>query len=75
MLTSGILRPTKFLPGITDRAAEEKARGEHFAEAAQYAAYYDRLTADPVLHCGASSRYTGWRQMEALGLMSRGGWI
>jgi Glycosyl transferase family 2 len=74
-LTSGVLLHTKFLPGITERSAEEKARGEHFADAAQYAAYYDRLTADPVLHCDASTRYTGWRQMEALGLMSRGGWI
>jgi Glycosyl transferase family 2 len=74
-LTSGVLLHTKFLPWITDRAAEEKLRGEHFAEAAQYAAYYDRLTADPVLHCAASTRYTGWRQLEALGLMSRGGWI
>jgi hypothetical protein len=74
-LTSGVLLHTKFLPGITDRSAEEKARGEHFADAAQYAAYYDRLSADPVLHTRASTRYTGWRQMEALGLMSRGGWI
>jgi hypothetical protein len=74
-LTSGVLLHTKFLPGITDRSAEEKTRGEHFGDAAQYAAYYDRLTADPVLHCDASTRYTGWRQLEALGLMSRGGWI
>jgi Glycosyl transferase family 2 len=74
-LTSGVLLHTKFLPGITDRSAIEKTRGEHFADASQYAAYYDRLTADPVLHCAASTRYTGWRQMEALGLMSRGGWI
>jgi glycosyltransferase involved in cell wall biosynthesis len=74
-LTSGVLLHTKFLPGITDRSAEEKARGEHFANAAQYAAYYDRLATDPVLHCDASTRYTGWRQLEALGLMSRGGWI
>ena len=74
-LTSGLLLHTKFLPEITDRSAEEKARGEHFADAAQYAAYYDRLTTDPVLHTRASTRYTGWRQMEALGLMSRGGWI
>ena len=50
-LTSGVLLHTKFLTGITDRSAEEKARGEHFGDAAQYAAYYDRLTADPVLHC------------------------
>jgi Glycosyl transferase family 2 len=74
-LTSGVLLHTKFLPGITERSVEEKARGEHFADAAQYAAYYDRLTDDPVLHTATSTRYTGWRQMEALGLMSRGGWI
>ncbi len=74
-ITSGVILHTKFLPGITERSAEEKARGEHFADAAQYAAYYDRLTADPILHTPASTRYTGWRQMEALGLMSRGGWI
>jgi hypothetical protein len=75
MLTSGVLLHTKFLPGIVDRSREEKARGEHFADGAQYASYYDRLTADPVLHSPASTRYTGWRQLEALGLMSRGGWV
>jgi hypothetical protein len=74
-LTSGALLHSKFLPGIIERSAEEKARGEHFADGAQYAAYYDRLTADPVLHCPASRRYTGWRQLEALGLLSRGGWV
>jgi glycosyltransferase involved in cell wall biosynthesis len=74
-LTSGVLLHTKFLPGIVDRSAEEKSRGEHFADGAQYASYYDRLTADPVLHTPASTRYTGWRQLEALGLMSRGGWV
>lgn len=74
-LTSGVLLHTKFLPGIIERSAEEKARGEHFAEGAQYAAYYDRLTEDPVLHTPVSRRYTGWRQLEALGLMSRGGWV
>ncbi len=74
-LTSGVLLHTKFLPEVTQRAAEEKVRGEHFGNSVQYAAYYDRLTADPVLLCAASTRYTGWRQLEALGLMSRGGWI
>jgi glycosyltransferase involved in cell wall biosynthesis len=72
---SGVLLHTKFLPSIIDRSREEKARGEHFADGAQYQAYYDQLTHNPVLHCGASSRYTGWRQLEALGLMSRGGWL
>lgn len=74
-LTSGVLLHTKFLPGITERSAEEKVRAEHFGDASQYSAYYDRLTADPVLHTRASTRYTGWRQLEALGLMSRGGWV
>ncbi|HOZ33023.1 MAG TPA: glycosyltransferase family 2 protein [Tabrizicola sp.] len=74
-LTSAVLLHTKFLPGIIDRSAEEKARGEHFADGAQYASYYDRLTADPVLRTSTSSRYTGWRQLEALGLLSRGGWV
>ena len=74
MLTSGVLLHTKFLPGIVERSAEEKLRGEHFADGAQYAGYYDRLTADPVLKGPASVRYTGWRQLEALGLMARGGW-
>ncbi len=73
--TSGVLLHTKFLPSIIDRSREEKHRAEHFADGAQYQAYYDHLTRNPVLHCDTSSRYTGWRQMEALGLMSRGGWV
>lgn len=73
--TSGVLLHTKFLPEIVDRSREEKGRGEHFADGAQYAAYYDRLVDDPVLHCPASRRFSGWRQLEALGLMSRGGWV
>jgi glycosyltransferase involved in cell wall biosynthesis len=72
---SGVLLHTKFLPSIIDRSREEKARGEHFANGAHYAAYYDRLIENPTLHCAASARFTGWRQMEALGLMSRGGWV
>lgn len=72
---SGVLLHTKFLSTIVERSRVEQARKEHFADAAQYEAYYDRLTADPVLHCKASTRFTGWRQMEAMGLMSRGGWF
>lgn len=74
-LTSGVLLHTKFLHEIVERSQEEKQRGEHFGDAAQYAAYYDRLSDDPILHWARSTRYTGWRQLEALGLMSRGGWI
>ena len=72
---SGVLLHTKFLPTIIERSRVERTRKEHFADASQYEAYYDRLSSDPVLHCAASTRFTGWRQMEALGLMSRGGWL
>ena len=72
---SGVLLHSKFMPGIVAHSATERLRREHFADADQYGAYYDRLIADPVLHSPASTRFTGWRQMEAMGLMSRGGWI
>lgn len=73
--TSGVLLHSKFLPAAVDRSLEEKARREHFANGALYDAYYDALAANPDLWCAASSRLTGWRQLEAMGLMSRGGWV
>lgn len=72
---SGVLLHTKFLDSIVERSAEEKRRGEHFANSSLYASYYDALTKDPTLWCKYSTRFTGWRQLEAMGLMSRGGWI
>jgi glycosyltransferase involved in cell wall biosynthesis len=72
---SGVLLHTKFLPEVVAKSAEEKARREHFANSALYDSYYDRLIAAPTLWCAASRRYSGWRQLEAEGLMSRGGWV
>lgn len=72
---SGVLLHTKFLHVIAEKSAEERVRGQHFADPARHAAYYDALIEGPVLHCSASRRYHGWRQLEALGLMSRGGWV
>ena len=74
-MTSGALLHTKFLPAIVEKSAEEKDRRQHFADPRRFGSYYDGLIADPVLHCDASRRYTGWRQLESLGLMSRGGWV
>lgn len=74
-VTSGILLHTKFLPQVVAKAAEEKDRREHFNNSALYEDYYDGLIADPRLWSPASQRYAGWRQLESLGLMSRGGWI
>lgn len=72
---SGLLLHTKFLPEIIQKSAEEKQRKQHFANSALYDGYYDTVMRDPVLFCAASQRLTGWRRLEALGLMSRGGWV
>ncbi len=74
-LTSGALLHTKFLHTIVAKSAEEKQRRQHFADPQRFGGYYDGLIADPVLHTSASSLYTGWRQLESLGLISRGGWV
>lgn len=74
-LTSGVLLHTKFLHTIVARSAEEQRRRQHFANSDLYDDYYDQLIGDPSLLCPCSTRLRGWRQLEALGLMSRGGWV
>lgn len=71
---SGILLHTKFLPEIVEKSAEEKARKEHFNNSSLYDAYYDSLMTGPDLWCVHSTKFIGWRQLEALGLMSKGAW-
>lgn len=72
---SGVLLHTKFLPSIVSKSSEERHRKQHFANSSLYDAYYDAVTAAPDLWCPQSTRYRGWRHLEALGLMSRGGWV
>ncbi len=72
---SGVLLHTKFLPIIVEKSAEERQRQQHFANSSLYEGYYASLIDSPDLWCPRSHRYTGWRQLEALGLLSRGGWI
>ena len=67
---TGVLLHTKFLPTIAARSAEEMARREHFENSDLYRDYYEALMADPVLWHDRSERYTGWRQLVGLGLMS-----
>lgn len=74
MLTCGALLHTKFLPLAVERARIEKARGQHFGNAPVFADYYDALIAAPDLWCTGSTRFRGWRQLERLGLIARGGW-
>ena len=72
---SGILLHTKFLHMIAQKSAEEKSRGEHFANSNLYVDYYDSLADNPDLWCEGSTRMIGWRQLESMGLMSRGTWL
>jgi glycosyltransferase involved in cell wall biosynthesis len=71
---SGVLLHTKFLATVVEKSRIEKARAEHFGNAPVFDGYYDQLAAAPDLWCEYSTRYEGWEQLEALGLISRGGW-
>ena len=71
---SGILLHTKFLDTFGAKAAEELERSEHFAKSTEYKAYADLIESDPQLWCKWSEKYINWRQLEILGLMSKGNW-
>ena len=71
---SGILLHAKFLDTFAIKAEEEMRRGQHYAASAEYKAYKAGLHAQPDLWCKWSERYINWRQLEILGLMSKGNW-
>lgn len=71
---SGALLHAKFLDTFLSKTAEEVQRGEHFAAGREYRAYAERLEDSPVLWCKWSEKYINWRQLEILGLMSKGNW-
>lgn len=71
---SGVLLHAKFLDTIIDKAREELQRGEHYAGSREYAAYDKGLQQDADLWCSYSTEYINWRQLEILGLMSKGDW-
>ncbi|WP_375253708.1 glycosyltransferase family 2 protein [Yoonia sp.] len=72
--TSGILLHAKFLDTFAGRAQEEAQRGEHYQAGQEYQSYADRHGADPDFWCQWSEQYINWRQLEVLGLMSKGNW-
>ncbi len=71
---SGILLHAKFLDTFAIKAEEEMRRGEHYAASAEYKAYKAGLDAQPDMWCKWSEKYINWRQLEILGLMSKGNW-
>lgn len=71
---SGILLHAKFLDTFNTKAREELERKQHYAASIEYRAYAERMKDDPELWCTWSEKYINWRQLEILGLMSKGNW-
>ena len=71
---SGVLLHAKFLDTFPAKAREELARKQHYAGSVEYKAYANGLEADTDLWCKWSEKYINWRQLEILGLMSKGNW-
>ena len=71
---SGALLHMKFLSTFTDKAREELDRGEHYANSVEYKAYAAGIESNPDLWCKWSEKYINWRQLEILGIMSKGNW-
>lgn len=71
---SGLLLHAKFLATIGDKVAEELGRGQHYADSREYYAYSQAGGTTPDLWCPTSQEYINWRQLEILGLMSKGDW-
>jgi len=73
---SGCLLHAKFLPVLAHKSQEELSRRQHYAKGREYAAYHALLQEDEelVLWHEFSERYISWRQLEILGLMSKGTW-
>ncbi len=71
---SGVLMHAKFLNTFPAKAAEELSRRQHYANSHEYRAYDAGMRDGTDLWCKWSERYINWRQLEILGLMSKGNW-
>ena len=72
--SSGCLLHAKFLPTFVQKSAEELDRKQHYADSQEYRAYHSGLQGGVDLWCSESCEYRDWRQLEDLGLISRGNW-
>lgn len=68
---TGCLLHPKFDTDFQRKAEAEARRREHYGAAREYVAY---AGGKPQLATPESRRFEGWRQLDALGLMSAGNW-
>lgn len=71
---SGCLLHAKFLSTFTEKSEEEMLRRQHYDQSHEYRAYQSGIGGQSTLWTRWSERYAGWRQLDALGLMSKGDW-
>lgn len=71
---SGCLLHAKFLPSFVDKSQEELRRGQHYQGSQEYVAYHAGVEAGQDLWCTESRELKDWRQLEDLGLISKGNW-
>lgn len=71
---SGMLLHPKFIDTFATKAQEELKRRQHYAASIEYRAYSEKLRDQPDLWCSWSEKYINWRQLEILGMMSKGNW-
>lgn len=71
---SGCLLHAKFLSTFAEKSKEELQRRQHYANSQEYRAYHKRLRENPDFWCTWSEKYINWRQLEVLGIMSKGNW-
>ena len=71
---SGCLLHAKFLDTFAAKAEEEMVRKQHYAGSHEYRAYREAMASQPELWCKWSEKYINWRQLEILGLISKGNW-
>ena len=71
---TGALFHFKFFASLSDKAAEEMHRKQHYAGSAEYKSYASAT--NPILYQeGVSIRYRSPDQLIRLGLMCRGNWL
>lgn len=70
----GVLLHAKFIDQFEHKAREECSRAQHYAASREYRMYAAKSDQRLNLWTPNSTRYEGWRQLEALGLLSAGTW-
>ncbi|MBJ6371916.1 glycosyltransferase family 2 protein [Sedimentitalea arenosa] len=71
---SGALLHAKFLDDFAIKTDEELNRGQHYDTSVEYRAYAGGDAVETSMWCEFSEKYVNWRQLEILGLMSKGNW-